>query len=253
MKYRLLFGLFSAFVLILLNTSCCKENGEPRKGKSNAVFNPDKIYDTVKDIDGNEYKTITIGTQTWMAENLRTTHYRNGDPIPNITDNTQWGMQTAGACCSYKNTKDVDSIATHGLLYNGYAVTDSRGLAPEGWHIPTDIDWATLIFFVDGGDGYADINGSSIAGGRIKEAGTLHWGRANKGDNSSGFTAIPGGERNANDGVFWFISYSGIYWSSTEYISNLTLFVRDMSPDFQGITRSQIPLKQGISVRCVKD
>jgi len=141
MKYRLLFGLFSALVLIVLITSCCKENGEPRKGKSNAIFNPDKTYDTIKDIDGNEYKTITIGTQTWMAENLRVTHYRNGDPIPNVKDANAWSKQTAGAYCYFRNTNKPDSIATFGYLYNGYCFLDPRSLAPEGWHIPTDQEW----------------------------------------------------------------------------------------------------------------
>jgi uncharacterized protein (TIGR02145 family) len=252
MKYRLLFGLFSALVLILLNISCCKNNEEPRKGKSNAIFNPDKTYDTVKDIDGNEYKTIIIGTQTWMAENLRVTHYRNGDPIPNITDNTQWGIQTAGAYCSYKNTKDVDSIATHGLLYNGYAVTDSRGLAPEGWHLPTDAEWTTLTTYVDGNDGVTNEYGSNIAGGRLKEAGTLHWGRANHADNSSGFTALPSGIRNTYQGSFCFISYSGSYWSSSEYFSPF-LLIRDMSPDFTSIARGQSHRASGNSIRCIKD
>jgi len=256
MKYRLLFGLFSALVLIVLITSCCKENGEPRKGKSNAIFNPDKTYDTIKDIDGNEYKTIIIGTQTWMAENLRTTHYRNGDPIPNVKgkiDPSQWRNLTTGAYCSYNDTNDPDSIATFGFLYNGFAVTDSRGIAPEGWHIPTDIEWTALTIFVDGVDGTTSIYGSNIAGGRLKEAGTIHWGRANHGDNSSGFTALPGGYRDTYQAPFKFVGYSGTYWSSTEYIPNVTLFIRDMNPDFPNISRSQFFYVNGVSVRCIKN
>ena len=98
-------------------------------------------------------KPLPLAPKTWMAENLRVTHYQNGDPIPNVTDNDQWFNLRTAAYCSFNNTKDVDSIATYGRLYNWYAVSDNRSIAPEGWHVPTADEWATLIAFVDAGDG----------------------------------------------------------------------------------------------------
>jgi hypothetical protein len=100
------------------------------------IFNPNLTYGSLIDIDGNEYKTISIGTQTWMAENLKTTKYRNGDPIPNVTDDTEWGKLSTGAYCDYDNIPDNSAI--YGKLYNWYAVDDSRNIAPTGWHVPTD-------------------------------------------------------------------------------------------------------------------
>jgi uncharacterized protein (TIGR02145 family) len=249
MKYRLLFGIFSALVLILLITNCCNDNEEPRKGKSNAIFNPDKTYGSVKDIDGNEYKTITIGTQTWMAENLRTTHYCNGDPIPNITDNTQWGMQTSGAYCNYKNTIDLDSIAIFGRLYNWYTTIDILCIAPNGWHVPTDEEWETLVRYLSVGDSSLAVGTS---GGKLMEASTLHWGRANRASNSSGFTALPGGYRDSGIVPFLFNGYLGLYWSASEH-NGLVPLNRSMCSDFLGISRNGGFKTMGMSIRCVKD
>jgi uncharacterized protein (TIGR02145 family) len=246
-KLILLFAL-----LIFLQASCEKE--EPRIGKTSAVFNPDKVYGTVKDIDGNVYKTITIGSQTWMAENLRVTHYSNGDPVPNVKDNTKWSQQTSGAYCSYENTRNPDTIATYGLLYNGYAVLDSSELAPEGWHIPSDEEWSTLVATIDAGDGTTDQYGSnSIAGGRMKEAGTRHWGYPNRfADNSSGFTAIPNGIRWQNPANFSYWHYDLSYWSSTEW-NTIQLYYRGINTDFASIRRQPFGKVAGMSVRCIKD
>ena len=234
--------------------SCCKDNPEPRKGKSNAIFNLDKTYDTVKDIDGNEYKTITIGTQTWMAENLRVTHYRNGDLIPNVKDDNLWGKQTQGAYCYYRNAANPDSIATYGYLYNGYCFLDPRGLAPEGWHVPTDAEWYTLVTFVDGGDGVLNEYSSSIAGGRMKEIGTLHWDFPNRfADNSSGFTAISGGWRQTYQGIFQFKGYGAQYWTTTAYYQQIFFHGWGMGTDFASVGRNGFQVTDGISVRCVKD
>src|SRR5664280_1230387 len=116
---------------------------KPTNGLTTAIFNNTKTYGTMTDQDGNEYKTITIGTQTWMAENLRTTKYRDGTVIPNISYGA-WDTHFTGAYCTYNNTNDAVSIATHGRLYNWNAVTDSRNIAPAGWHVPTDAEWTTL-------------------------------------------------------------------------------------------------------------
>jgi uncharacterized protein (TIGR02145 family) len=254
-----LFPIIAFLFLILV--CCCKKEDGIKTGRSTAVFNSTKTYGTVKDIDGNVYKTITLGTQTWMAENLRTTCYQNGDPIPNVkgvSDPSLWGNLTTGAYCSYKNTSDNDSIATFGFLYNGYAVTDSRNIAPEGWHVATDAEWDTLETFVAEGEAETTSTGNGVAGGRLKEAGDLHWGYANHADNRSGFTAMPGGQRSVeNTGFeiispFKYITYFGCYWSSTSVYANY-LLTRLMVPDFVGISRGQLYMSFGNSIRCIKD
>ncbi len=245
-------------ILYLIITSCCKEKDDIKAGRSTAVFNISKYYGTVKDIDGNGYKTIVLGSQTWMAENLRTTHFQNGDLIPKIKDSSEWGNLTSGACCTYNNSTDADTIATFGLLYNGYAVTDNRSMAPEGWHVATDAEWDILETFVAAGDAITDAFGNGIAGGRLKEVGAVHFGPANNADNSSGFTALPGGERstyyvNATySSKFEEIGHFSLYWSSSSIYPGL-LLMRLIVPDFTGISRNQIPISFGISVRCVKN
>ncbi len=231
-----------------------KDDDTPRVGKSTAVFNPDKTYGTMTDIEGNVYRTITIGTQTWMAENLRTTRYRNGDPIPNGAT-TDWPLSTntPGGYCSYNNTSDPDTIVTFGLLYNGYAVLDPRNLAPEGWHIPTAAEWDTLIAFVAAGEGTTDVYGNnSVAGGRLRETGTLHWGRANRATNSSGFTALPGGYRSLEKSSFDQVGYTGNFWSATLYGPGILWYCNTCS-DFFTFGRGASPCFRGMSVRCIKD
>lgn len=256
MKLFQLHFLSGLLLLSLLN--CCEDPEEPRKGVSSAVFNPDLTYGTMKDTDGNEYKTIDIGTQTWMAENLRTTHYSNGETIPNVTgagDIYMWGNLTEGAWCSYENTRDVDFIATYGLMYNWYAVDDERGLCPTGWHVPTDEDWSTLVAHVDAGDGTTDENGNNtVAGGRLKETGTLHWDWPNRfADNSSGFTAIPGGNRFTSwDKEFSYVGYTCYMWSSSLWEGIVPLY-RGINTDFATIGRQSTGPNIGMSVRCVKD
>ena len=246
-------------ILLLAVTSlvgCCKDKDDdaPRVGKSTAVFNPDKTYGTMTDIEGNVYRTITIGTQTWMAENLRTTRYRNGDPIPNgATTNWPLSDNTPGGYCSYNNTSNPDTIVTFGLLYNGYAVLDSRGLAPDGWHIPTAAEWDTLIAFVAAGEGTTDMYGNnSVAGGRLRETGTLHWGRANRATNSSGFTALPGGSRGPGKPSFDHVGYTCFFWSSTIYDS-YSLRYYFSSSDFLTFGKGASSKPCGVSVRCVKN
>ncbi len=157
---------------------------------------------------GNTYKTITIGTQTWMAENLRVTKYRNGDSIPNVTDDAAWEALTIGAHCSYANTTDPDIIATYGRLYNLFTLSDSRNIAPTGWHVPTDAEWTTLTTF---------LGGESVAGGKMKETGTTHWISPNtSATNESGFSATPVGGRYDNDGSFFYLGLNGSWWSSAE-------------------------------------
>ncbi|MCX6270025.1 MAG: hypothetical protein NTU44_02195 [Bacteroidetes bacterium] len=159
--------------------------------------------ETVTDIDGNVYHVIKIGNQKWMVENLKTTHYRNGDPIPNVTG-SQWNTLTTGACCAYND--NPSNTATYGLLYNFYAATDSRNIAPTGWHIPTNEELDTITEY---------LGGWLECGNKMKEAGTAHWMAPNQGaTNASGLTALPGG-RNYDTG-FEKLHETSYWWSSSQ-------------------------------------
>jgi len=202
----------------------------------------DKITGIMTDQDGNEYKTINIGTQTWMAENLRTTKYRDGSSIPLITEAVEWTSLNTGAYCNYGNTNDSDTIVTYGNLYNWFAVSDSRNLAPVGWHVPNDSDWTTLINY---------LGGSEIAGNKLKEIGIVHWASPNsKATNETGFTALPGGFRNEY-GNFMEIGYSGYWWSFTDAVDDGR--DRIMFSDHPWVSDWFAPKVNGLSVRCVKD
>jgi uncharacterized protein (TIGR02145 family) len=203
------------------------------------IFNPNLTYGSVSDIGGNIYKTIQIGTQTWMAENLKTTKYRNGDPILNITDNQTWfGNTTSGAYCAYNNIS-VNSNA-YGLLYNGYAVEDSRKLCPTGWHVPSDPEWVTLKQY---------LGGVYVAGGKMKEIGNTHWPSPSAGTNESGFTALPGGTRNYL-GNFSDIGYWSKFMSSTNYGGRLWYYA--IYFDVQQLVYD-LEMRGAMSVRCIKD
>lgn len=174
-------------------------------GLTTAKFNPAIEYGTMTDQDGNVYKTVKIGSLTWMAENLRTTKYIDGTPILKITDNVQWMNATVGAYCNYQNTNTDVEIATYGRLYNWYSVTSGK-LAPEGWRVPSEEDWQDLFRLIGGED---------LAGGYLKEADYSHWNYPNtRATNGTGFTALPGGERLSN-GAYQRKGTDGNWWSST--------------------------------------
>jgi uncharacterized protein (TIGR02145 family) len=201
----------------------------------------DTSSETVTDVDGNVYKTVTIGTQVWMAENLKTTTYNNGTTIPNVTDGTTWAALITPAYCWYNNDASTNK-ATYGTLYNWYTVNTSM-LCPTGWHVPTDDEWTTLTTF---------LGGESIAGGKLKEIGTTHWSSPNIGaDNSSGFTALPGGYRNY-DGNFITNGNYGVWWSSSES-STSNAWYRDMIYGYSIVERSSYKELDGFSVRCLRD
>jgi uncharacterized protein (TIGR02145 family) len=195
---------------------------------------------TVTDIDGNVYKTVQIGTQVWMAENLKTTRYRNGDPIrTNLTD-AAWSAVSTGAYAVYNN--DAANNTTYGKLYNWYAVVDSRNLCPVGWHIPSDAEWTTLENFL-GGDG--------IAGGKMKAVSNL-WQSPNKGaTNESGFSGLPGGFR---DSIFTYdyVGNYGYWWSSTEG-STASAWFRYLGYGDGISARGNHYKRNGFSVRCLRD
>jgi uncharacterized protein (TIGR02145 family) len=207
---------------------------------------------TVKDIDGNIYHTVTIGTQVWMVENLKTTKYRNGDPIPNYTDDNEWRTLLIGAFCNYDNNSD--NCATYGNLYNWYAVEDSRNIAPIGWHVPTDEEWTTLENYVAANLGIsgsvAKALASTIIWTSINTSGAI--GNDLTKNNSTGFTALPGGIR-SNIGVFNLIRRYGFWWSSTEDNST-NAFCQSMYYGGSNLGDYSSGSKEnGFSVRCLKD
>ena len=196
---------------------------------------------TVVDINGNTYKTVKIGNQWWMAENLKVTHYRNGDLIPIITNDSEWQNLSTGACCSYDNT--MMNTVNYGNLYNWYAVNDTRSIAPAGWHIPGNEEWQILVGF---------LGGSSVAGGMMKESGTVHWKDPNSdATNAVIFTALPGGFRYSY-GKFYNIGFSGSWWSASEYNVNYS-FEWNITNTSSEIARYNQDKRSGYSVRCIKD
>jgi uncharacterized protein (TIGR02145 family) len=177
-----------------------------------------------------------------MARNLDVTTYRNGDIIPEVKDSAAWAKLKTGAWCYYKN--DPANGKVYGKLYNWYAVNDPRGLAPEGWHVPTDEEWNTLT---------KTLGGDEIAGGKMKEMGTEHWGSPNTGaTNSSGFTALPGGLR-FDVGDFVGIGNRAFWWSITEsHPSSIMYRYVHLASGY--LNKDEwLGGQAGFSVRCVKD
>ncbi len=197
---------------------------------------------TVTDIDGNTYKTVKIGDQWWMAENLKVTHYRNGDAIPHVTDATDWSNLTTGAYCNYDN--DENNATTYGRLYNWYAIDNIRNIAPEGWHVPSDAEWQTLVDY---------LGGSSVAGGKMKETGTTHWNSPNTGaTNESGFSALAGGSRTHSGSYASSMGNHACFWSSTKY-DCLSMLYRHLDCASSRIGSYTSNKESGFSVRCLRD
>lgn len=186
--------------------------------------------------------SVKICNQLWMDNNLDVTMYRNGDPIPKVTDPAVWETLTTGAYCYYNNDS-ATYAATYGKLYNWHAVIDPRGLAPAGWHIPSNAEWTTLE---------TCLGGALVAGGKMKETGTIHWLSPNIGaTNSSDFTGLPAGYRN-NIGLFGTVGERGYYWSSTSQ-SGAGAWARQLSYGDDQIIIDSEAKKNGLSVRCVRD
>jgi len=200
-------------------------------------FNSALTYGTVTDIEGNTYKTIQIGGQTWMAENLRTKTLKDGTAIALVTDVTGWSNLTTPAYSWYGNNSDV-----YGALYNWHTVNTGK-LCPDGWHVPDDNEWNILIEYL-GGEG--------VAGSKLKEAGSSHWQSPNTGaSNESGLTALPGGVRNLN-GTFSNVRRYGYWWSSTERTAT-DAWARSLYFGYNNADRVSSSIRSGFSVLCVKD
>lgn len=193
------------------------------------------------DVDGNIYNTITIGSQVWMAENLKTTKYNDGTAIPLLTDITAWQTPNNAGYCWYNNDSSTNAHI-YGALYNWHTVKSEK-LCPSGWHVPTDEEWTILTDY---------LGGSNIAGGKLKETDTMHWNSPNSGaTNETNFGALPGGYR-FGSGTFFAIGEKGYWWTSSKKTLEVVLS-RNMSYDYSDIHKNAGYMNNGLSVRCVRD
>lgn len=220
-------------ILIVLISFSCNNDKTPTKLEFEES--------TVTDIDENSYKTVKIGNQWWMTENLKVTHYRNGDAIPIVYDTSEWAYISTGAYCNYDNNEN--NVTIYGLLYNWYSVEDSRNIAPAGWHVPSLAEWETLIDY---------LGGISKAGGKIKGTNTTYWQNPNtNATNESGLSVLPGGYRSDN-GFFDWIGIHAFFWSSEEYNNHSAL--GHYLSHYSGECNKAFENKSaGFSIRCVKD
>lgn len=219
------------FVLILTNS--CKKDDDNN-------VNPEPPT-TVVDIDGNVYNTVTIGTQVWIVENLKTTHYNNGTAIPLVTNDTTWSELTTSGYCWYNND-DTTYSNPYGALYNWHTV-NTGNLCPTGWHVPADAEWTYLTNY---------LGGESVAGGKLKTTGTMNWNPPNTGaTNESGFSALPGGFR-AYDGSFYEMGDGAYFWSSTESGSD-NAWYQLLYYYYEDLTHDNQIKNHGFSIRCLMD
>lgn len=260
-------NLVYLFVVLGLLISCKKEATNNNNTNSvTCVDNPNinftsigtpvgKFSDCIKDIDGNTYKTVTIGTQTWMAENLKTSKYNDGTIIPNILDNDKWMNDTLGAWCNYKN--DTSYNSKYGKLYNGYVIvnTKNKNVCPSGWHIPTYSEWLILTDY---------LGGEKIAGGKMKEVGTSNWNAPNTdATNISLFSGIPISSR-GYDG-FYYNKFGTIvsWWSQSKWktpstdpnliVSGKSLWYFYVESYHSELGKLGGGLSGGTPIRCIKD
>ncbi len=194
----------------------------------------------VTDQNGNSYTTIILNNgQEWMAENLRSTTYANGDPIPNVMNGGTWANLSTGAWAHYDNDSQYEY--PYGKLYNWYAVADPRNVCPAGWHVPTDAEWTEFTDY---------LGGANVAGGKMKTIGTEYWNAPNTGaTNESGFSGLPGGERSYNSAL---IGSYGTWWSASYHTSSQNAIGRSLRDDESFVGYKVMPKTGGLSVRCLR-
>ena len=199
---------------------------------------------TVTDIDGNVYNIITIGNQKWLAENLRVSHYNNGDAIETTSPASQDLTGQSDTKFQWSYNGNTTNLSTYGLLYSWNAITDSRGIAPEGWHVPTESEWNELITF---------LGGENVAGGKLKATGNAYWISPNNGaTNEVNFSAMPNGNRNVN-GEFFDQQYHATWWTSTgngNGSGNYKMIHKDEAKIYSSYYGDA---KIAFGVRCIKD
>jgi uncharacterized protein (TIGR02145 family) len=223
-------------------------------GSKNTNFN----FVDCTDADGNFYTVVTIGTQTWMAENLKTTLYNDGTSIPNVTDNTAWNSLATPAYCWYGNDASTYK-SKYGALYNWFAVNTGK-LAPVGWHVPTDAEWTTMEnYLITNGYNYDGTTTGNKVGKAL--AATTDWsnnfsegavGNDLSKNNSSGFSALPGGGRYYTNGMFSYFGETGYWWTATEFNASFASY-RYTIIYFDSMSRQNYYKTVGFSVRCIKD
>jgi uncharacterized protein (TIGR02145 family) len=196
----------------------------------------------ITDIDGNSYRTVWIKDELWFAENLRSSNYNDGTPIPNVIDSIEWGELATGARSYYDNdSSKYDTI--YGALYNFFAVATSK-LCPTGWHVPTDEEWVDLTDY---------LGGENVAGGKLKDKGTVHWDTPNEGATDTvGFTALPGGRRTLTGTFDDSARKIGAWWSSTPD-NSIESWYRLLDYNFAIVFEPYVDTRFGFSVRCLKD
>jgi uncharacterized protein (TIGR02145 family) len=215
------------FILLISASGCNGHNGEP-------------AAEDVTDVDGNAYKTVRIGRHVWMSENLRVTHYRNGDAIPETRNAAEWSAVENGAWAAYENNRE--NGVRYGFLYNWHAVNDPRGLAPKGWHVATDGEWSELAEALGGEE---KAGGALKAPGQWKQSGTA-------GQKASGFNALPSGARRDSDGQFVVLGEFARFWTSSTASAG-KVFARALGYYDGALRRGEVGKKNGFSVRCVKE
>jgi len=233
---RIVMILLGIFAVSIIFVNC--------KKKSDDTTPPVVPNDsTVKDFDGNIYHKVKLGTQVWLAENLKATHYRNGDPVAHTKDMPlRPNFDSTGAFYIYNN--DPAIAAVYGLLYNWFAISDTRHITPVGWHIATDAEWTALEVY---------LGGSDVAGGKLKEKGTAHWVSPNIGaTNETGFGALPSGNWDSYSGNFTSLGQDACFWSSTKS-GTYYAYARAINTNYSRITRGEVYRGVGYSLRCVQD
>lgn len=227
------------FALNIGGQSCTLSRTVDSGGGGGIVSNPGPGVT----FSGYSYTSVVLGNgQEWLAENLRTTTYANGDPIPNVTDNTAWTQLTTGAWAHYDNNANYQN--PYGKLYNWYAVADPRNVCPTNWHVPTDAEWTVLTDY---------LGGVSVAGGKMKSTGTQYWQAPNTGaTNERGFSGLPGGLRFDYNGAFSSLGYNGLWWSASESGAEAA-WHRGLNYNNAGISLGNYLKRSGFSVRCLRD
>lgn len=228
--------------MIIPGISAANNNLGVHSCGADSIHNPTLTYGSLTDQDGNIYKTIVIGTQEWMAENLKVAYYRNGDPIPEVTDNVQWEINYSGAYC-FMNNDSASSECPYGRLYNWYAAADPRGICPTGWHVPNDAEWTLLENY---------LGGSAYAGGKLKSTDHQYWAVPNFADNSTGFSAVPSSRRSDAQGFFYPFGGEAYFWTSTETSLYFALN-RALSFSQVLVYRFNYSKTNGHSIRCLRD
>ena len=243
-------GLESHLLSDVINVTFSQvSNGNAHTCGTTDVHNQNITYGSMTDQNNNLYKTVIIGSQEWMAENLIATTYQYGDTIPNITNNTQWSNLTTGAFSLYNN--DIQYECPYGKIYNWFAVTDARNVCPSGWHVPSNIEWNVLIAYIDSLYSPNALGSqSATAGGKLKSI--AQWNTPNTGaTNEFGLSLLPGGNRDIF-GLFYVIGTESFFWSSTAIDAIFARYVLLKNND-SNIYRYYANKVNGMSVRCLRD